>query len=310
MIRPSLTALQTFLAIARHGSLKGAAESLHKTQSAVSHQLRQLETTLGTALTTREGRSIRLTSVGQTLAKGLETGFSEIERTLEQAVTLKQPEVLHINCLPSVAVRWLIPRLSGFRARFPDYRIDFRYSGALETGIPPDADIKITWHDGPPGIDSGRARLFSGATWPVASPLYLQNVSPNITPGALPRMEILHDEFLEPWYNWFRQHGLSTRRLDEGVIYQDFNLLSTAAVAGQGIALCPPRLIERELSDGTLVTLFDTPGNQDRAYWVFYRHGSRAAVMDFVHWLIDEARLNPDHSPETAIPTTDDGPEA
>jgi len=51
-----------------------------------------------------------------------------------------------------VAVRWLIPRLAGFREQFPDYRIDFRYTGALDPGIPTDADIKITWCDGTPQL--------------------------------------------------------------------------------------------------------------------------------------------------------------
>jgi len=152
MARPSLTSLQTFLEVARHGGLSGAAQTLHKTQSAVSHQLRQLESNLGVALTTRAGRNIRLTAIGQQLAKGLETGFSEIDKALEDTTTHQKREVLHINCVPSVAVRWLIPRLAGFREQFPDYRIDFRYTGALDPGIPTDADIKITWCDGTPQL--------------------------------------------------------------------------------------------------------------------------------------------------------------
>lgn len=291
MPQPSFIALQTFLSVAQEGSLRGAAEVLHKTQSAVSHQLKHLETTLGVELTVRDGRSIRLTAAGETLARGLEAGFSEIERAVDQATVRQQQEVLRINCLPSVAVRWLIPRLSTFRERFPDYRIDFRYSGALDSGIPANADIMITWHDGPPKIDSGKKRLFSGATWPVASPLYLQGFPQAIEPKLLPRMEILHDEFLAPWYQWFRQHGLSTHRLDEGVVYEDFNLLSTAAIAGQGVALCPPRLIKRELYDGTLVTLFNDPGNQDRAYWIFYHQDARAAIGHFVDWIIQETMI-------------------
>jgi len=289
MARPSLTSLQTFLEVARHGGLSGAAQTLHKTQSAVSHQRRQLESNLGVALTTRAGRNIRLTAIGQQLAKGLETGFSEIDKALEDTTTHQKREVLHINCVPSVAVRWLIPRLAGFREQFPDYRIDFRYTGALDPGIPTDADIKITWCDGTPTTDRKKICLFSGATWPVASPLYLQNFPGKIEPRTLARMEIFHDEFLDPWYQWFKEHGLNTQGLEDGVVFQDFNLLSAAAVSGQGVALCPPLLIDRELSIGALVTLFDNPVNTDRGYWLFYRENSRPAVLDFVDWITREA---------------------
>ena len=289
MARPSLTSLQTFLEVARHGGLGGAAEALHKTQSAVSHQLRQLESSLGVTLTTRSGRNLQLTAVGQQLAKGLEVGFSEIDKALEETVTHQKREVLHINCLPSVAVRWLIPRLAGFREQFPDYRIDFRYTGVLDPGIPTDADIKITWHDGVPTTDQQKVCLFSGATWPVASPLYLQHFPGPIEPRTLTRMEILHDEFLDPWYQWFREHGLNPQGLEDGVVFQDFNLLSAAAVSGQGVALCPPLLIDRELSIGALVTLFDNPVNTERGYWLFYRENPRPAVRDFVDWITREA---------------------
>jgi len=288
MARPSLTSLQTFLEVARHGGLSGAAQTLHKTQSAVSHQLRQLESNLGVALTTRAGRNIRLTAIGQQLAKGLETGFSEIDKALEDTTTHQKREVLHINCVPSVAVRWLIPRLAGFREQFPDYRIDFRYTGALDPGIPTDADIKITWCDGTPqliGKDLSVFRCDLAGGKPALSP----ELPGKIEPRTLARMEIFHDEFLDPWYQWFKEHGLNTQGLEDGVVFQDFNLLSAAAVSGQGVALCPPLLIDRELSIGALVTLFDNPVNTDRGYWLFYRENSRPAVFDFVDWITREA---------------------
>jgi len=113
------------------------------------------------AFTTRRGRNIRLTAIGQQLAKGLETGFQRLIRplrTLPRTSEARSPP--HQLRVLSVAVRWLIPRLAGFREQFPDYRIDFRYTGALDPGIPTDADIKITWCDGTLTTDRKRSVCF------------------------------------------------------------------------------------------------------------------------------------------------------
>ncbi|PHR01708.1 MAG: LysR family transcriptional regulator [Halomonas sp.] len=291
MTRPSLSSLKTFEVVARLGSLRAAGEVLHITQSAVSHQVRRLEEALEIQLFERQGRGMRLTPRGEQLAFRLRAGFELIDEAVESLTTRKSIEQLRIICLPSVAVRWLIPRLNKFRQEHPDFAISFQYIDVSSTDVPPDIDIQITWFDGTPESNFDRTMLFPGQTVPVASPLYLQTVGSIEQPRDLLRMDLLHDANSDPWRYWFKSLGLNPGHLDRGMFYQDFNLLSSAAIAGQGIALCPPRLIERELADGTLEVLFPTHANTTRAYWMFSHQNPRSSVQCFIEWLNEEAQL-------------------
>ncbi len=288
MARPSFSSLKTFEVVARLGSLRAAGELLHITQSAVSHQIRRLEDALQLQLVEKQGRGIRLTQKGEQLAYRLREGFELIEDAVDSITNTQGGEQLRITCLPSIAVRWLIPRLNRFRKEHPDIAISFQYIDISSTEVPPDVDIQITWFDGTPRGGFDKTRLFPGETLPVASPLYLQTIGPIEHPRDLLRLDLLHDASSDPWRYWFRSQGLNPGYLDRGMFYQDFNLLSSAAIAGLGIALCPPRLIERELENGTLEALFPTVSNTTRAYWVFTHQNPRPGVQCFIEWLIKE----------------------
>jgi len=289
MARPSFSSLRTFETVARLGSLRAAGEVLHITQSAVSHQLRRLEEVVQVQLLEKQGRGIRLTPRGEQLADRLREGFELIDDAIDAFATDKSLEQLRITCLPSIAVRWLIPRLNGFRSQFPDYAISFQYIDIASTEVPPNVDIQITWFDGKPTGRFDKSLLFTGKTQPVASPLYLQTVNSIKHPSDLLRLDLLHDATYDPWRHWFQSQGLNPSRLEKGMFYQDFNLLSSAAIAGQGIALCPERLIETELANGTLEVLFSGQANLSRGYWVFSHPDPRPAVRDFINWLTEEA---------------------
>ncbi|SEG29362.1 LysR substrate-binding domain-containing protein [Marinobacterium lutimaris] len=293
MARPSFSSLKTFEVVARLGSLRAAGEVLHITQSAVSHQIRRLESSLQVKLMEKNGRGIRLTSSGEQLAYRLSEGFALIDEAVDSITLRKDMEQLRIVCLPSIAVRWLIPRLNRFRSRYPDYAISIEYIDVSRDEVPPDIDIQITWFDGPPRSRFDRKLICEGVTLPVASPLYLQTVAPIEQPRDLLRLDLLHDETSDSWRSWFQSVGLNPGHLERGMFYQDFNLLSSAAIAGQGIALCPPRLIETELANGTLEMLFDTPSNTSRAYWLFTHPNPRPAVQRFMDWVLEEAEQPP-----------------
>lgn len=288
MSKPSLSSLKTFEVVARLGSLRAAGEALHVTQSAVSHQIRRLEETLKLQLFEKQGRGVSLTPVGEQLFLKLREGFELIDDAVDAVANDKSFEQLRIACLPSVAVRWLIPRLNRFRSQFPEYAISFQYIYAPSTEIPSDVDIQITWFDGIPAGNSEKILLFKGDTQPVASPLYLNTISAITHPRDLLRLDLLHDEVSGSWRDWFQSQALNPGNLNRGMFYQDFNLLSSAAIAGQGIALCPPRLIEMELSNGTLEVVFDSRANLTRGYWLFSHPDPRPAVRNFIDWLVAE----------------------
>lgn len=112
--RLPLNVLKAFYLTAKCGSVTQAAEQLYLTHSAVSKQLQQLEQALGITLWQKEGRYLRLTAAGQRLLQGVEGMFAQLSLTL-QALHLPSNRPLVLSCEPTIAMRWLIPRLAQLR---------------------------------------------------------------------------------------------------------------------------------------------------------------------------------------------------
>src|SRR5438132_1408970 len=118
---PPLTALRSFEAAARHLSFTHAAEELHVTQTAISHQVKLLEGQLGTVLFRRLPRRIVLTRDGVAWAGELKEIFArlhDVNRRLRGRVHADRP-VVSVSVIPSFAARWLVPRLGRFLERHP-----------------------------------------------------------------------------------------------------------------------------------------------------------------------------------------------
>src|SRR5882762_7444741 len=126
---PPLNALRAFEAAARHLSLTKAAEELHVTAGALSHQIRGLEDLLGLKLFERHVRSIALTSAGRQLFPGLQTGFVHIRDAVAGLSNASDERVLVISTPPGLTAKWLAPRLYRFSGAHPD--IDVRVSSSL-----------------------------------------------------------------------------------------------------------------------------------------------------------------------------------
>src|ERR1700730_14584530 len=113
---PPLHALRAFEAAARHLSFARAAAELNLTPSAISHQIRHLEESLGRRLFERRPRSLELTPLGKVYFPLVRNAFEQ----LAQATALiggagpERSNVLTISCMPSFAMVWLIPRLPSF----------------------------------------------------------------------------------------------------------------------------------------------------------------------------------------------------
>jgi LysR family transcriptional regulator, glycine cleavage system transcriptional activator len=119
-------ALRVFEAVARLGSFRAAAETLFVTQSAVSHQIHNIEKWLGKPLFEREGNRTRLLPHGVELARNLAVSMAEIEAACDRARDSSQ--ALVIAAIPSVAMCWLIPRLNNFRAAYPKIEVRIVYA--------------------------------------------------------------------------------------------------------------------------------------------------------------------------------------
>ncbi len=252
---PSLSALRAFEAAARHRSAKRAAEELSVTPTAISHQIRQLEESLGVALFVRRPRQLILTAQGQTLLRVLSDSFDAIAETVTK---LRQPparQAVTLSTTPAVAARWLLPWVCLLRDAHPDIDLSIQVSHewvALEGIV---ADMAIRYGEGPwPGLVA--EKLFDNVFIPACSPaLELRE------PAELVRHTLLHfssPKVIAPvdWAAWQRRVQVPGLDVSAGLLFSDESHGITAALDGQGVALMSRHLIAEELRQGRLVQPF------------------------------------------------------
>lgn len=293
---PPLNTLRCFEAAARHKSFSRAADELHITQSAVSHQVRQLEDWFGMALFIRQGRLTAPTDRGQDLARAVGEALSLLQDASKRLKSTDQGTPLTVAVLPSIATIWLIPRLESFYAAHPTVPVKVVY---LIYGQPinfHDIDIAITW--GPAAALHGRddvtaIQLLAGDTVAVANPVLADTFGPFTTPQKLLNTPLLHDTDRHGWQRFMKKAGLRHVAPGTGPVFEDFNMLRAAALAGQGLALCPRSMIEDDVKSHRLMVLFKTISiNSDFGYWLVEpsdRSGQSPAAAAFRDWLMAEA---------------------
>jgi LysR family transcriptional regulator, glycine cleavage system transcriptional activator len=284
MRRFSLQNLRVFESAARHCSFRAAAEELHLSVSAISHAIRKLETGLGTLLFVRAGRSVHLTSDGETLLRFTARGFDEIARGLELVGT-REKELLRIHCAPSFAAQWLTPRLGAFIDSYPG--IGVRLSASAEAVRFPseEFDVDICY-----GLPSQVGMVVMSLGLETVSPLCAPALAATIrSPSDLLGRVLIDSDFKKiRWSDWLMVNNIA--EVPPRAARFDRSFLSiSAAVEGLGIALESTRLAERELREGRLVQPLAGVA-QDIAYpahyLVFPQAGrQRKGLGFFVGWL-------------------------
>ncbi|MCV9967374.1 LysR substrate-binding domain-containing protein [Pararhizobium sp. BT-229] len=282
---PSLSALRVLEAAARLNSFSRAADELHVTHAAVSHQIRLLEDWFERPLFIREKRSVRLVPEAASLAQTLSVSLARIEAETH-AFHIGTTRELTVACIASIATRWLIPALPNFLSANPDINVRVVYAMGEQRFREGDCDVLITL-----GEDRSETRectrLFSRANRPVASPSYIARHGKPATARQIAGADLLHDETPDRWLNWCRKAGLQPDGPLRGPVFQDFNLLATAVVAGHGIALCPTAVFRRELRNGDLIILSDIETLADESYFLVAAKPASATTVKFRDWFCD-----------------------
>ncbi|APG86327.1 glycine cleavage system transcriptional activator [Sinorhizobium americanum CCGM7] len=281
---PPLGALRVFEAAARLASFSRAADELHVTHAAVSHQMRQLEDWFGRPLFLREKRGVSLAPDAERLAEALSASFERIAAEAE-ALKLRTKSEITVACIPSIATRWLIPALGDFLAAHPDITVKVIYATAAQRLRETGCDVLITL-----GADKSDGvlceRLFSRVNRPVASPRYLERKDGLNNAEAIAGADLLHDETTRHWQDWFAKAGLQLAA-PRGPVFQDFNLLATAAIAGHGVALCPVEVCRREIANGDLIVLSEISVLEGEGYFLISKASRQKAVSAFCAWFKD-----------------------
>jgi LysR family glycine cleavage system transcriptional activator len=282
-----MQALRAFEAAARMRSLTRAAESLHLTHGAISHQIKSLEADFGVRLIERAGRGIRLTDEGERFATRVRAVLSDLGDAVREVTELANPRQLRVSVMPSFAARWLLPRIGRFFAQHPEIDLDVIANNALADFKRDDVDVAIRHGLGDwPGVVS--EHVLDDAAFPVCSPRLANGRLP-ARPADLSGYTLLRSEG-ESWKSWFEAAGLDWPEPTRGPMFSDSSHTMQAAIDGQGIALARSSLLGNDVHNGVLVRLFDIVVSLPRKYFLVYppRLVDSPKLAPFREWLFDE----------------------
>lgn len=284
-----LNALKAFEASARHLSFTRAADELCVTQAAISHQVKSLEERLGVRLFRRSNRGLKLTDEGLALAPTLFETFGAIDRLFERFESGGAQEVLTVSAVGTFVIGVLLERLPAFRADHP--RIDLRLltNNNKVDLVAEGLDYAIRFGDG--AWQGAESELICTAPLsPLCSPALARTLS---QPSDLLRVPLLRSYRPQDWLAWFTAAGLENVTV-RGPQFDSSLIMVQAAIRGEGVALAPYGLFQRELDSGQIVRPFPIQVDLD-GYWLT-RLKSRPvtlAMNTFRTWLLQTAGNRP-----------------
>ncbi len=285
---PSLSGVEAFVAVARTGSIKVAAEELSLSSPALSRRIQSLERFVARPLFTRGHQSMRINADGERLmalvAPALDQLSDAIESLASQSGDLMR---LRLGVLPLFAAQRLIPRLPELRELHPALHIDIDTAphAAARLGDGIDAAIVLA-QEADPAVYA--RRLDRNMVFAIASAHYRTG------PGAIVRPEQLRDltvlihrdmpDTFDAWRNAIGQPALEPAAIDH---YDSGQLMLDAAAQGLGVAF----MHESHLSDAhddRLVRLFAIEVESPYSYWFVCRPRALELkpVKLFHNWLV------------------------
>jgi DNA-binding transcriptional LysR family regulator len=285
---PPLTPLASFRAAARHESFTRAAQELHVTHGAVSRAVKQLEEFFGFPLFDRRNRGIRLTDRGRLLAERTELMFAGLERTCEDLRAMSRTPKLSVSCEPTLAMRWLMPRLDDFHRAVPGVEVLLSTAGGpidlSEQGV--DLAVRrsdFTWPGRYHHQSLGREPI-----GPVCSPAYW--AAHEHTPKRL-----LHTRTRpSAWTDWKTLSGRAPES-DGEQFFDHFYFSIQAAAAGLGLAIGPQPMVQDALDQNLLTAPYGFATSPIDYVAITRRPPSPdSPAQTFISWL--EKALNLPHS--------------
>lgn len=290
-----LTSLRAFESAARQRSFSKAADELSVTHSAVSHQIKQLEAQLGTALFVRSNRGVRLTGAGETLLPVVGESFDRVAAALDGLIAPSEGNALKVTTTPSFAAKWLVPRLSRWRALNRNLGVHLVPTLRMLEFAQGEADIGIRCGIPPwPGL---QADFLAPVTMtPLLSPALLETGPALREPRDVLNHELIHADVAghvlgEEWRTWLLAAGVRDFGDLPGLSFHDPGLAMQAAIDGLGIAMGYLELAEADLAAGRLTRPFDLRVRHSFSYYLVYpaARQDEPGLAAFRHWILSEA---------------------
>lgn len=253
---PSLQTLRCFEAAARFGSFTQAAEELCITHSAVSHQIKLLEESIGQGLFKRVGNRMVLTLAGSTLAVETRRALDYLSQAYAVAriAAPARRESLIFATQTALLEHLLLPHMTGLRALLPEVQILFQSVPDLVGTCSSEADVALLYGTGDvPGMIP--ECIAEEEVFPVCSPAYLAS-HPDLSPETLSdHALLLHSRVT--WNLWLEKARLPIAYPADALFFDDIALTIRSALLGLGIAMVRSHLAHDYIARGELVRLFD-----------------------------------------------------
>ena len=286
----TIAALHAFRAVARCGSFTAAADDLGCSQSAISRHIALLEESTRQTLVLRGHRRIQLTPAGTLYLETVQRALQELERGTERLASHAQrPHSVKILAMPSLAARWLVPRLARLHLAGIDADIELATS-IWDTDYRKERfDIGIHYGD---GSLPGAQLLMHDSLVPVIAPR-LAHDRPVRTLEDLGRFPWLHDALRSSkWPQWLAACNAPQLTGIRHLKLQDAELTLSAAVAGLGIAIGHEVLVAHDIAEGRLVKAWPQPLPMAAGYHLLVptRSKDKPQIQAIAQWLLREAR--------------------
>ncbi|MDQ7071985.1 MAG: LysR substrate-binding domain-containing protein [Rhodobacterales bacterium] len=257
---PPLNWLRAFESAARNLSFTDAALDLNMTQSAVSQQIKSLESHLGRALFHRRPKALELTETGLTYLPVVRDAFRTLSRGT-RAITGEAHNVVQVQCNLTFATHWLAPRLAKFRARHPDVRLNIMTDLWEPRELSDGADVEIRFSLRPSETTNAEV-LRRDTYYPVAAPDYA------VTLDTLAQQPLYDcSNLLCNWAAWAEDQGLLWP--NPPITYATtFSISLAVALSGGGLALAHDAIAKHYIDNGQLVAPFGHRAMMQEAYFL------------------------------------------
>lgn len=270
---PPLASLRAFEAVARFGGVKLASENLNLTPSAISHQIRTLETHFGVQLVQRSGRNIVLTVSGSVYATAVLSAFNELFRASDHLDVRKRDKVVRVSVTPTFATLAALPYLEKFRASNSnlDLRLEARNTPVDFEKDSIDAAVQI---GAPPFPGLIFHRLLRSRTAPCADPKLLEKFGPIRETKDLAKMPLIEFSTApNSWRTWFSANDPAFASVEPELLGDSLLTAIQMARSGMGVILAPFPLVSSMVTSGALkaVTLWPPMDLGVRDFYFTYR---------------------------------------
>lgn len=291
---PPLNALRVFEVTARAGSYTEAARELHLTHGAVSRQIQLLEAALGQPLFRREGQRMVATAHARAYAREISQAFDHISDASRRYGRRSRRPVIRVNAPATMAMRWLIPRLTSFRLRYPDVEVRVSTAFSHEPALRGSFDVAIR-------------RLPLDTVGYEVQPLFTESNTVIASPALLARYKLRHPRDLASaiwlstetrpgeWEAWLQAAKLSTLRPIQDLRFDHFFVTLQAVVDGLGVGIGPFPTLDSDHEQKRVALPFPDIRSAGRSYGALIPQDSDKPryLLDFLQWLGGDAAAAP-----------------